>query len=1015
VGGPEVPRSIAGYVLEERLGQGGMGVVFRASHPQFPGRAFALKLLLDEVDSTPDGVARFQREMSLVARASNHPAVVRVFGGSIEGVRPYFVMELVAGRSLAEVARDAPLAPKQAAEVARQVADAIAHVHSLGIIHRDLKPENILLEPSGRARILDFGLSKIAQSTSLTKTGASLGTPAYSAPEQLDGSAKTANATADVYALGAVLSFALTGHPPFEAHSGPALLKKVLVDPARAPSSLVPAVPPELDAICLHALEKPSAARYPSAAALRDDLDRFLAGEPVSVKPPTAADVFRSWRRRHRRTLLVGGFLAVLAAGTSAGVLYERERHYRNIDRPFAEALEPGRSSSEIRARIGVLVENGAEPERLDRVHVALLRAVESEVAPKLDKIERKDEDDLFNAAVGALRSVNLVGEVSGSPIAVGDLFLDVGSPENLDPWKKADELAKKRLALDGNDRAARALRAYVALARAGAPVRPLERGHLGLVPAPEVERDLAAAADLDGPPGERAAWLLVDLYLSAGSRAVKERDAALETARQRFPSAPAGQALEEVCRLQGSPDEFRQLVLGLAGDDRRRAAFQLSRFFAKLDAPEVVDAPELVAATDGALAPAVTSIVAREKSPNAPPEIALERFYPVEAVEEPGWPPSREPGENAYPKEWVQRMKAGDKDGSARAEFVRLIAKCPRGFSNLLWSGDPEVARLATPVHYLLSYRCSCGPSGLANCFSKATRLGNRSVLEYELEMHEKHPDVDFVFPADVWETTKKGIAACEEFDARLEEDVKADDFLRAAQEAPRTPVPEIDVRRAKSGSKGLRRLEELVASADEVPPGDRSRLAFDALLQFEDIRLLGGLQVLAFRTRLRLVAFPGALGVGLARLDLERILELARGAGARLKKRGRAPDYFQNWHWLLLHAAATASLLPHDRGRGLHRALYELAVRWNREYVLAFVESHTNETVTQTIARITESLGNTAQELLNKDYFAPLLSSGDYTESDFARDFKITPDEDRRIRAICAGKSYEFHDPAH
>src|SRR4051794_27586381 len=162
------PRGIGGYVLEEKLGEGGMGAVFRARHPSFPGVAFAVKVLA--VGSTVDATrwARFEREMQLLAALRPHPNLVKIHGGKLEGSRPYYVMELVDGPSLSDLVRRGPLEPRRAVKIIRDVADAVAHIHAQGIIHRDLKPANILLGAGDCPRVCDFGLARTADSNRLT-------------------------------------------------------------------------------------------------------------------------------------------------------------------------------------------------------------------------------------------------------------------------------------------------------------------------------------------------------------------------------------------------------------------------------------------------------------------------------------------------------------------------------------------------------------------------------------------------------------------------------------------------------------------------------------------------------------------------------------------------------------------------------------------------------------------------------------------------------------------------------
>jgi serine/threonine-protein kinase len=195
------------------------------------------------------------------------------------------------GGSLAELLDGTPLPARRAAELIRALAGAVQHAHECGVIHRDLKPANVLLAPDGTPKIADFGLAKrLDQDRGETQTGAVLGTPSYMAPEQAEGKVHDLGPATDVYALGALLYELLTGRAPFKGASVLETLEQVRVHDPVAPSALQPGVPRDLETICLKYLEKLPADRYPSAAALTDDLRRFLEGEPISARSLTALE-----------------------------------------------------------------------------------------------------------------------------------------------------------------------------------------------------------------------------------------------------------------------------------------------------------------------------------------------------------------------------------------------------------------------------------------------------------------------------------------------------------------------------------------------------------------------------------------------------------------------------------------------------------------------------------------------------------------------------------------------------
>jgi len=280
-------KTIGGYVLEEKLGRGAMGIIWRASHPRFPGHAFAVKLMARGAGS--DAMrARFRQELTALERVTAHPNVVRVLGGGTEGETLYYVMELVEGRGLQDVVeKGGPLEPRRAAAIMRDAAAALAHVHACDVIHRDVKPDNILLDAEDHVRVCDFGLARVEGAQTLTQTGAIVGTPLYASPEALHGSGGR-DPRADIWGLGAVLFFLLYGRPPFEAKNLDELMKRVAEEPPERPSNADELVPSDLDAIVHRALAKKPLDRYQSATDLRHDLERFLAGEPLAAPPGRA-------------------------------------------------------------------------------------------------------------------------------------------------------------------------------------------------------------------------------------------------------------------------------------------------------------------------------------------------------------------------------------------------------------------------------------------------------------------------------------------------------------------------------------------------------------------------------------------------------------------------------------------------------------------------------------------------------------------------------------------------------
>ena len=272
---PLAGRRVGAYRLVEKIGQGGLSAVYRAHHDAL-GRDAAVKILSPSAAQSPALRERFLRE-GRAAHRVRHPCVVEVHDVGVEGDLVFLVMELIEGETLAaEIARG-PLASARAAAITLQIADALALAHELGVLHRDIKPANVMVLGVGgpRVKLVDFGLAKVRGELGLTATGALCGSPAYLAPEQIDGEAGPAG---DLYALGCVLFEMLTGAPPFVGPAA-AVLDRHAREPAPAPSIRAPGVPPWLDVIVVRLLEKDPARRHPSAAALAADLSR-AAGLP---------------------------------------------------------------------------------------------------------------------------------------------------------------------------------------------------------------------------------------------------------------------------------------------------------------------------------------------------------------------------------------------------------------------------------------------------------------------------------------------------------------------------------------------------------------------------------------------------------------------------------------------------------------------------------------------------------------------------------------------------------------
>ncbi len=326
---PQMPKGvqIGEYELGDPIGRGGMGVVYKA-YQKALDRTVAVKLLRNGGLADSTELDRLKVEMAAASRL-NHPNIVHVYGVGTARDQPYLVFEFVDGPSLAARIAGKPLSARMSAEIVAAVADAIQFANDRGIVHRDLKPANVLLSgPEGQSipKVTDFGASKEIKGSTAQHVSQVIGTPAYMAPEQLAGKMRRVTNRTDVYGLGTILYECITGVPPFRGEDIAETFRQVILEPPVAPRVINPAVPRDLETICLKCLAKDPGERYESANSFALDLRRDLNREPIHATRPNA--LVQSWMWCRRKPALAGlaaGLALSLVVGISAVLVAWRD------------------------------------------------------------------------------------------------------------------------------------------------------------------------------------------------------------------------------------------------------------------------------------------------------------------------------------------------------------------------------------------------------------------------------------------------------------------------------------------------------------------------------------------------------------------------------------------------------------------------------------------------------------------------------------------------------------------
>jgi tRNA A-37 threonylcarbamoyl transferase component Bud32/TolA-binding protein len=383
-------RTFGKYEILKVVGQGGMGVVYKARQLDLD-RVVALKILREGEGAREDQVRRFLAEAQAAAKLQ-HPNIVTIHEVGIEEGVHYFTMDFVEGETLHDkFQRGERFSPDEAARLVATLARAVHYAHQRGIVHRDMKPGNVILPPDGPAKITDFGLAKQAGADLfITKSGVAIGTPLYMSPEQARGDLRSIDGRSDIFSLGTIFYQLLTGELPFLGQSHIEIYNKIMLDDPAPPRQLAPAVPKDLETICLKALEKRPKDRFASGKALADDLERALRGESIEARPHGAGERLLRAVKRHRTLATVAATVALVGAGAYFATATILERRHADAD-----AVARARLAAEARGLLGearAALGGGRAKDALERAALLLARYPDSDEAREARFIQGEAE-----------------------------------------------------------------------------------------------------------------------------------------------------------------------------------------------------------------------------------------------------------------------------------------------------------------------------------------------------------------------------------------------------------------------------------------------------------------------------------------------------------------------------------------------------------------------------------------------------------------------------------------------
>lgn len=532
----DLPERVGEFAIEDVLAEGGMGVVYRARDESL-GRTVALKIVRPELLLVPGARARIRREAEAAAQL-NHPNIAVLHRYGEQDGLPFLAMELVEGRSLAQVL-DAAGGPQvtepkgqqlipggpaswtaACLQVCAEVARALAHAHERGVLHRDVKPSNVLVDEQGHARLVDFGLARMEGGGQLTRTGSQVGSLYYMAPEQLLERSANLDGRVDVYALGVMLYELLTRTSPFAGHPPEETIRRIREGHFERPRRIAPHLSRDVEAVLLQAMSLDRERRYLDAGAFAEELDNLLALRPVVARRPTAAARVRSWMRRRPR-LATAMVLTLVAAFAGWGLVVWLEGSNRR-----ALAAETTRTTAQTAALGELLTELG----------LMLDEAMLSQDGVRIERIQERLATVEANAV-----ELPQTGNVDPLVVANGRLALAIASAADIDLKRAVEHInvAREALGVLGDD----------------APLQLTFRAHAVLC---------NLARQIDDAPLRLESWKVAQAFFAkleaAGDASVEDRlllmHGAVDEANLARANGDYGRAIDLLDQAQGLYDD---------------------------------------------------------------------------------------------------------------------------------------------------------------------------------------------------------------------------------------------------------------------------------------------------------------------------------------------------------------------------------------------------------------------------------------------------------------------------